>query len=389
MKILWSSNAPWSFSGYGTFTKDLAVRLRDDGWNLELIAFYGLQGHPITFEGMKVYPVMNDAFGSDALVAHGADSKAHVIFTMEDVWGLNPQDLQKISKWIPYVPVDKSPAPKNVTANLNLAYRILTFSKYGQKELEKSNLTSRLIVEGTDTNIFKPLNKKAELRRKLNIPENCFLFSMIGANKENPPRKGFQGAMEAFKLFSEKHKEAKILFSSQQPGPAGFPIQAFAQELGIVDKCLFTEPYQTIYKYTSEDINEYYNATDVLLHPSSTEGFGLCLIEAQSAGIPVIIQKDHSMVELIQEGKTGWGAETKYKWFTPDLSYMNLVDPESLNVAMEKAYMAVKTNPEKVAKDCRSWVVENYNIDTLVKEQWIPMLIELQEEIMPLPPTPE
>lgn len=384
LRIIWSSNAHFSLSGYGVFTRDILKRMAADGWPLAEIAWWGVDGHPIEttdLPGVRIYPKMRSVWGSDALVHHSRDFEANVIFAMQDIWALDPNDLKQLRYFIPYLPIDKSPAPKGVVNNLNYAYRILTFSKFGQEELEKANFTSRLIVEGTDTEIFKPMDKM-EARKAFGLPEDVFLFTIIGANKENPPRKGHQESLTAFKMFHDKHPEARLLFSTQQPDPAGFPVQGYAKYLGILDKMIFTEEYKTIFKFTSEDVNRMYNSTDVLLHPSQTEGFGLCIVEAQSTGTPVIIQNCNSMPELIQEGKTGWGAATIYKQYRNDGGFTNIADPNSVYSCMERAYKAIKSNPDKVAKDCRDWVVENYNIETLYKEKWQPLLLQLQDEIL-------
>src|SRR3990167_2887513 len=207
---------------------------------------------------------------------------------------------------------------------------------------------------------------------------------MVAANKENPPRKGFQEALEGFKLFSDKHPEAFLSVYIKQLAPEGFPITGYAHHLGLDGKILVRSDYHTVFKWISEDINEIYNTADILLHPSQTEGFGLCLIEAQAAGIPVVIQDCQSMPELIVEGKTGASSKTLFKRFTNDLSFVNVADPHSVYLAMEKVYQMLKNKPEIVAKDCRDNIVNNYNIDTIVKEKWIPYLTELQNEILPL-----
>src|SRR3990167_2839583 len=241
-----------------------------------------------------------------------------------------------------------------------------------------------MIPEGTDVNIFKPLPNKQELRKKYNIPPNAIHFTMVAANKENPPRKGFQEALEGFKLFSDKHPEAFLSIYIQQLAPEGFPIAGYAHHLCLDGKVLVRSDYHTVVKWTSEDINEIYNTADVLLHPSQTEGFGLCIIEAQAAGIPVVIQDCQSMPELIIEGKTGEKAKTAYKRYTNDLSFVNVADPSSVYSAMERQYKRLKENPEQVAKDCRDNIVDNYNIDDIVQYTWIPYLESLQDELLPL-----
>ncbi len=388
LRIMWSSNSHWSYSGYGTFTKDILKRMTADGWPVAEVAWWGVDGHPVEttdMPGVTVYPKMRHVFGSDAIVHHGKDWKASVVFTMQDIWALDQNDLKQLKYWIPYLPIDKEPAPRGVTANLNFAYRILTFSKFGHDELEKANFTSRLIVEGTDTNIFKPIDK-SEARKKFGIPEDVFLFSIIGANKENPPRKGHQESLTAFARFVKEFPDsnAKLLFSSQQQDPGGFPIKEYADHLKVLDRLFFTDEYATIFKFNSDDINGLFNATDVLMHPIQTEGFGLTIIEAAAAGTPSVIQNVNSMTELIQEGKTGWGSSTIYKQYRNDGGFTNIADPDSVFEAMSEAYKAVKADPKKVAKDCRDWVVANYNIDTIYKERWSPLLEELQDEILPI-----
>ena len=106
LRILWNSNGHWTGSGYAVQTRDILTRLVKDGWPVAEIAFYGLEGFPIELDGIKVYPKMNDVYCADAMVSHGRDWGANVIFSMQDVCTLNPQLLGKINTWIPYLPID-------------------------------------------------------------------------------------------------------------------------------------------------------------------------------------------------------------------------------------------------------------------------------------------
>lgn len=393
LRILWNSNSTHSNSGYSIQTRDVLYRLALDGWKVAISAFYGVDGGPteIAYPShlnpklkgitIKHYPKMSEPWGSDGMFYHGANWKANVVFSMQDVWTLDPSFLSRIPVWIPFVPIDKEPLPINVIQKLNFAYKILSFSKFGHEELMKHGFSSTMIYEGTDIEIFKPQDK-TKMRDELKLPQDKFIFSMVGANKENPPRKGYQEAIEAFALFLKNHPDSALLFHVQQRSPTGFPIQQFTRHLGIQKSVFFIDDYSSMFMSTSDTIAKEYNAADALLHPSQTEGFGLCIIEAQACGKPVIVQRCQSMPELVIEGKTGFIAETLYKRYTPDLSYVNTADVRSVHECMEKTYKMVTENENKVRTDCRNWIVENFNIDTIVDKKWIPLLEKLQDELL-------
>ncbi len=45
---------------------------------------------------------------------------------------------------------------------------------------------------------------------------------------------------------------------------------------------------------------------DVYAQPSLEEGFGLAVVEAMAAGLPVVASRVGSLPELVEEGHTGW-----------------------------------------------------------------------------------
>lgn len=373
-------------SGYGVFTRDLLFRLRDDGWPIAEVGFFGLQGNPVTVDGIKVYPCMGDPYGSDALLHAALDFKADVVFTMQDVFTINPQYLDALTKqnipWIPYMPIDQDPAPEVIIERLKFAHKIVTFAEYGQNVLENQGFASTLIKEGTDTDIFKP-GDKVKAREELKLPQDAFTFAMIAANKENPPRKGFQEVLEAFKMFHDKYPKSNILFHTQQVSPAGFPIQDYARYLGIQNDIFFMEQYKSTYLSDSNQIAKEMNACDVYLQPSQTEGFGLTAVEAMSCGKPVIVNNCTSMPEMVKAGKTGEICDTaEYKWWRSQNGYVYPANPKSMFEKMEILYNKLQDPKNSLKKDCREWILTNFDINTIFKQRWVPFLEELQTELL-------
>ena len=386
LRILFNTNVPWANSGYSVEARDLMRRWVKDEWKVAMSGFAGLGGGVIDYEGYKIYPTLQDMWGSDAIVSHGRHHQANIVMSFQDVWPLQPQALQQITaegrKFIPYVPIDQEPVPEGVLNVLRFAYKIVTFSKFGQKALEKAGFTSKMIYEGTDTEIFKPMSK-IEARKELGLPQDKFIFGMIGANKENPSRKSWQQNIEAFKMFHDKHPDSIFFYESNQnnQGAGGFPILQFANHLGISKDVFHIDEYQSVVHAGSEVMNKMLNAFDVTLHASSTEGFGLVIIESQSAGTPIIVNRSQSQPELVIEGKTGLICETGHKLYSSSGGYWQIPSTISLYDKMEEAF---KADRKKMGEEARQWVLDNFDINKIVQNEWLPYFEKLQDELLPV-----
>ena len=88
------------------------------------------------------------------------------------------------------------------------------------------------------------------------------------------------------------------------------------------------------------------------------------------------------MPELVVENKTGWICETQKAWWRNGGGYTWFADTNSLHEKMEDLYKKLKSK-NTIAKDCRENILTNFNIDSIVKNKWIPFLENLQEEILP------
>lgn len=394
IKHLWHSNAPHTNSGYAVETRDLLFRFLKKGFDFDCVGFYGVDSYPIYSHGedlidsrfkdvkLKVFPKMNEPYGGDALVAHVQATGAKTAFVMLDLFSIAPQYFEQLGKmgvkFIPYLPIDQEPINPLIINNLRYAYKIVTFSKFGQEALAKEGFASHMIYEGIDTSIFKPMDKMA-MREKIGLPKDQFIFGMIAANKENPPRKSFQEVLEAFAKFNKVHPNSSIFFHTQQISPGGFPIRDYANYLGIVNKTYFMDQYAASFATDSKKVAEIINCFDVYLNPSMTEGFGMGMVESQSCGVPVIGNRCHSMPELIIEGKTGFVSETGKPYWRNLNGYVYPPDVDSLASKMEDAFNLAQKG--STAKACRQNVLDNYDVDKIVEKQWEPFLKDLEEEI--------
>jgi glycosyltransferase involved in cell wall biosynthesis len=379
LRIYLNSNAPWTPSGYSQQVAELAPLIKNEGYPLAIGDFFGLQGGKLMIDDTIHYPVINHVYGSDGLIHHANDFKADVTFTLQDIWVLNPQDLQQTRRFIPIVPIDHDPAPKPVLDNLRFAYRIVTYSKFGQKELERNGYHSTYIPHTVDTEVFTPMNV-AQRKQDVGLPPNTYLVGMVAANKDNPPRKSFQEVIDAFNLFLQKVPNAMLYIHTNPDFPGGFNIKQYVDFLGLGNRVLFPDVYQMNFNTGKSQMALIYNTFDMLLMPSISEGFGVPAIEAQACGVPVVVNNFTSMPELIKPGETGEICELAYKRFSPQGSYMGIPSVQSIYDSMMKIY---RGDTGKMKKAAREWAVSEYDSKKVFKTGWKPFLEKLEQEVYP------
>lgn len=374
LRIFINSNADWATSGYAMQLSEMLDAWQAEGYPIGVCAFHGLEGGIIEHKGRTYYPKINHLYGSDALVHHARDFQADVCFTLQDIWVLHPQDLQNTNRFIPIVPIDHRPVPQSILNNLKFAYRIVTYSQFGHDELLRHGLHSTYIQHTVDTDVFKPLDRS----QNKGFPEGSYVVGMVSANKENPPRKSFQEAMDAFKLFKEKVPNAVLYLHTRPEFPGGFPVREYANFIGIINSIFFPDEYMMNFKYGKTEMAKVYNHMDMLLCPSINEGFGVPIIEAQACGVPVVVNNSTSMPELIRNHVTGEVCDVVYNRFDAIQSFVQQPSHTSIFDCMMRIYNRDK---EEQSRAARAFMVENYDTKKIMKEKWFPFLEKLEKEV--------
>jgi glycosyltransferase involved in cell wall biosynthesis len=80
-------------------------------------------------------------------------------------------------------------------------------------------------------------------------------------------------------------------------GPERAALEALAQELGVADRVHLLGRVP--------DVSAWLRRAAVLVHPARWEGFGLGVLEAMLAGLPVVASRVSSLPELVIDGETG------------------------------------------------------------------------------------
>lgn len=376
MRILWHSNSPWSHGGYGTQTNAMLWRLQALGHTLACSCFFGLQGGPLTFNGIPFLPVGRNQYGNDTLANDAAWWKADIVITLMDVWVL-AMDVTSKFRWCPWMPVDHDPAPPIVREVLKTAWQPIAYSQWGWNRLREADFDPLYVPHGIDTEIFKPGGREAT-RARLKINPDTFVAGIVAANVGTPSRKAFDEQFRAFAIFHKRHPDSLLYLHTLMDPPDSEDLWRMLEDSGIPEGAFkIIDQYQYARALTKgDDMANVYAMLDVLMNVSHGEGFGLPIVEAQACGTPVIVGNWTSMPELVG---AGWVVEDGMKFRTAQMSYQWMPTVEGIVEALEKAYNA--RGRQKFRDQARNFAVKNYDADLVVKKYWKPALELIEERI--------
>jgi glycosyltransferase involved in cell wall biosynthesis len=96
---------------------------------------------------------------------------------------------------------------------------------------------------------------------------------------------------------------------------------------------------------------------DIFVQPSNREGFGLTVVEAMAAKLPVLISDVEGPMEIIEKGKYGF--------------YFKAGDVDNCAIKLMEIIDAINNDPDnlyKITRDARQHVINNYNITRTVNK---------------------
>jgi glycosyltransferase involved in cell wall biosynthesis len=395
LRLLYSSNAPWAASGYGIQSKSLLPRLavlpefggRD---NIGIFAWYGLSGGLHNVAGFQCYPAGNDPYGNDVIGQHTKHFGANVVVSLIDVWVMH-QTAQKIAPalWLSWLPIDHDPVPQRVLDSLQGCHLPLTYAKWGRDMLTKAGVPNHYIPHGVEPTIYRvdPDRERIRaLKRSITQIEDSHLSVMVAANKGFPDRKWFQGQLRAWAAFAKDKPNARLYIHSEPtPMYGGIEFNALVQHLGIAGRVIFPNRYENYLGLPAERLADIYNAADVLLSCSMSEGFGIPIVEAQACGTPVVVTDFSAMPELVRFGHTVQVLD--YVW-TPMNAYQAWPDVNDMTDKLNRLYELwdVSGRDWPIAKRIATQdaIHAEYDWDSIVRDQWRPLISRIAEEAPPL-----
>lgn len=176
----------------------------------------------------------------------------------------------------------------------NIAKPILVVpSRWLQVKVESSfliKLTSELIYNGIDTKKFHPGNRLT-MRSHLDLPlERNILLYVAHKGLNAKQFKDPEMLLEAIRILVYKKSRHNILLLVVG-GIAPLPVDLSYNVMQRED--------------TRQNIEMYYQAADLFLHPSKADNCPLVIIEAMACGLPVISTDVGGVKEIIMDGISG------------------------------------------------------------------------------------
>jgi glycosyltransferase involved in cell wall biosynthesis len=350
-------------------------------YDLVCSSFYGLEGAPLRWNGVTVMPGNQGTYGNEFVLGHandhfGGDLRNGMVVTLMDVWVLAAPVFRQVNT-VSWVPVDHQPVPDKVKAFLQQTSAVpLAMSKFGRDELVKAGLEPLYVPHAVDTDVYQP-HDRTEARKAVGQPEDAFIVGMVAANKGN--RKGFSLALQAFRIFWEDHRDAKLyLHTVVEPDQVpGEDILQLVKALGIPKDALMI-PSQYAMKYdpfNDETMARVYSGLDVLVNPAHGEGFGVPVLEAAACGTPAVVTNFSAMPEVA--GEWGWHVGCRDHW-TYQNAWQAMADVEEIVEAFGRAYDEPTREREFRSDKVREHALQ-YDTAAVLKHHMLPALAQAEE----------
>ena len=116
-------------------------------------------------------------------------------------------------------------------------------------------------------------------------------------------RKGAEFALRALAVLRQSGRAATLTIVGD--GPERAALETLAGDLGIAEATTFTGVL------SPHEVGDWYARSDALLLPAVTdwkgeqEGFGMVLVEAMRAGLPVVASRSGGIADVVRDDETG------------------------------------------------------------------------------------
>jgi len=341
-KILCMTDSPKLHTGFAGVGREVMTHLQRTGkYEIKCIGWF----HQETNEEV-IYPIIlterdekgritqEDKYGHKSFNKIVDEFKPDLVWTLGDHWMVDHVARvhnRKTFKWVMYCPIDGHPSPSKWKTTFDNADVLVAYGKYGMDVMKHRSPTAniRYIYHGVDSEAFHPISEEDKSVVKKSVIGVELDKTIIGIVARNQPRKAFDKLFEAyfyilnglymrcedckkitvfpfdvikkeaFRVKTCKHCAGNNLKQGEKRDDVRLYIHGAVQDCGwdltdlqhdfnLSGKILVNPSLRIGVGVSEFTLNGIYNAFDIFTLPTRGEGFGLPVLEAMSAGVPVV-----------------------------------------------------------------------------------------------------
>lgn len=208
----------------------------------------------------------------------------------------------------------------------NLSDRVIVSTDYTYRQLQALGVQSkrlRVIPHVSRPEVFAVSadeNEPGSLLRDAGVTGDPLILG-VGQLIE---RKGWEYTIRCLPSIIARFPETKLLIvGPSQPAEPAFRqrLMQLATELGVIDHI------QILQDNTPEFIRDAYRSATILTHPSFVESFGMVLLEAMTADLPIVAHNGTGIPCIVDDGITGFVVDVRDEQKYTDAILALLSDP--------------------------------------------------------------
>jgi glycosyltransferase involved in cell wall biosynthesis len=223
--------------------------------------------------------------------------------------------------------------------------RIITLTQRGKEEHVKHRIAnpSKFVPIYSGIEIRKFINYHIDIikeKERLNIPLEA---PVIGTISRLDPVKGNQYFIASLPDIVKTFPSLKVFIVGD--GSERRKLERRVKKLGLSENVIFTGE--------CKDVRWILSIFDICVLSSLNEGMGICLLEAQALGVPIVATKVGGIPDVVRDGVTGI-----------------LVPPRNPKVMADAIIKLLKDNSlrKNMSEESRRWIDNRFSAETMVKK---------------------
>ena len=197
-----------------------------------------------------------------------------------------------------------------------------------------ANQDVQIITSGIQTSAFRPGQPDPELRRELGALPDDLVIGHVGSLR---PQKNHTFLLDIARAMVDKDPKSHFVLVGE--GPLKTELENKVQQLGLTDKVTFTGVRHDVPRLMAE-------AFDLFLFPSTHEGYGQVMLQAQATGLPVLATRGlpcevRIVPELMQWHDLGSSSQTWADHAFEMVKVKETIDPQWAHQCIADSYFDI------------------------------------------------